>query len=370
MKSYTVAWITFNAFLDTDMYIIKQLLSSYKINWYIIRSGNDKFEYLNELEELHDPSLNIELLECGERLRSPECIKFYYKLLKAIRNDCNDLIYTSMAGAPYFIPILGYMANKKKVIMAIHNVHVPKGGSSYWFFKLYNELTIKIFQNFHTFSKSQYEYLRKIVGKKTVRYIPFILKDYGIATRQRNDSRISFLNFGYMRPYKRIDVLIRAAQTAYEQTKIEFRVILAGKCDDWEKFQRLIKYPNLFDLRLGRVDNSEIPNLFQECDYFVAPYQDIAQSGSSIVAINYEKPIIASRLPAFEEYIVDKVNGYLIRPANEKDLTDTIIEILKNHDTYYPTMKKNVHNIKELHFSTEAITKKYEEYFNDIIKAI
>ena len=42
MKKKHLIWITFNAFIDTDIYVVKELAKYYSINWYIIRSENDK----------------------------------------------------------------------------------------------------------------------------------------------------------------------------------------------------------------------------------------------------------------------------------------------------------------------------------------
>ena len=55
-----IAWITFNAFIDTDLYIVKELTAFYNIDWYIIKSGNDRYEFVDEIETLKsNPSLKI-----------------------------------------------------------------------------------------------------------------------------------------------------------------------------------------------------------------------------------------------------------------------------------------------------------------------
>lgn len=364
-----IAWITFNAFLDTDLYVIKELANYYKIDWYIIRSENDRFEYVDVLEKMKQiKGLTIHLCVCGERLRKLKCVPFYIKLIQKIQQANPQLLFTSMAGAPYFIPILLFAANTNKTIMAIHNVHVPKGGTSYYFFKFYNKLTTSGFRHFLTYSQSQFEALRKIVPQKDVSYVPFVLKDYGEPNIARNSNTITFLNFGNIRPYKRIDVLIEAAQRAYEMTHIKFRVIIAGMCENWDIYQDLIKYEFLFDLRIKRVENCDIANLFNECDYFVAPYQDIAQSGSSVVAINYSKPIIASKLPAFEEYIESGETGYLIAPASVDDLTSVFIKILNSNNSSYDQMVKKLTESRDCKFSTKSIISKYREIFEHVIE--
>ena len=364
-----VAWITFNAFIDTDLYIVRELANLYDIDWYILKSGNDKYEFVDEIKALKTiPSLKISMLQCGERLRSLSCISFYKKLLESISKSQPDIIYTSLAGAPYFIPILAKIKNRDRVILAIHNVHVPKGGSAYWFFKLYNSLAVRFFRYYQTFSYDQYQLLKSLVPHKKVFYAPFILKDYGSAKNIRTDKRITFLNFGNIRPYKRIDILIEAIQRVYEKTNIATRVILAGRCDDWESYEKLIRYPELFDLRIHRIDNDDIPDLFSEADYFVAPYQDIAQSGSSVVAVNYGIPLIASRLPAFEEYVEDKVTGRLIEPANMDSLESVIYDIVESNNAGYDEMVDHLIHKREKLFSTESVVKRYREFIDEIIE--
>jgi len=364
MKKKKLIWITFNAFLDTDIYVVKELAKYYSIKWYIIRSENDKFEYLDSINEIKKTQdIEIELKVCGKRLRSFKSLFCYLKLLK---REKESVIFTSMAGAPYFIPVLALKVNPQKTIIAIHNVHVPKGGSNYYFFKLYNKLTISKFHNFVTYSKSQYQDLCEITNnKKNVLYVPFILKDYGKATNKRNNKEITFLNFGNIREYKRIDILIEASQKVYEETKKKFKVIIAGKCDNWEKYQKLIKYNFLFDLRIKRIENEDIPNLFNETDFFVAPYQDIAQSGSSIVALNYSKPTIASKLKAFEEYIIDNKTGYLIKPADVDSLANIMKKIINSNLKDYDKMVKELEKNRDLIFSTKAITETYRRYIDE-----
>lgn len=369
MDKKVIVWITFNAFMDTDLYVVRELARLYRIEWHIIRSKNDKFDYLNELQKLKEKeNLSIQLHICGKRLRNLSCAVYFSKLLNEIKQTEACILYTSMAGAPFFIPVLAAKANLKHTILAIHNVHVPKGGTAYWFFKFYNTFSVLRFKNFQTFSLSQYKELKRIAPGKNILYAPFILKDYGLPKKERIDKTITFLNFGNIRPYKRIDVLIKAAQIAYERTGKIIKVIIAGKCDEWGKYQQLIKYGFLFDIRLGRVNNEDVADLFNEADYFVAPYQDIAQSGSSIVAINYDKPIIASRLPAFEEYIKDKVTGFLINPADVEDLTNTMVSVIESHESNYGELIENLKFYRNQNFTTSEIVQKYARFFDEISK--
>ena len=194
--------------------------------------------------------------------------------------------------------------------------------------------------------------------------------DYGEIDKsvKENKDVITFLNFGIIRDYKRIDVLINAAQRAYETTGKMFKVIIAGSCNDWEKYQNKIKYQELFELIIKRIDDNDVAKIFERSDYFVLPYQDIAQSGSAIIAINYDMPIIASKLPAFEEYIKDKKTGFLINPADVEDLTKTMIYILNNHFKIYNKLVNNVNEFKLNNLTDEKVAEKYINNFNIVLK--
>lgn len=363
-----ISWITADYFLDTDVYVLEELVKHYDLDWYIIHQENNAYEYTDRIKVIKNSS-NVHYIEISRHASDPRNLNAFLKLIKKIKRGKSKLVYTCLSFAPYLLPLLSIGFSKDKIILGIHNVHVPSGGTHYTMNKLYNRFAIKTFKHFQTFSKSQYDLLSaEVQGKeKEVKEIPFMLKDYGKATIQRVDERLTFLSFGNIRDYKCIDVLIKAAQAAYEETNIRFKVIIAGACSDWDKYQELIKYPELFDLRIHRVEDAEIPNLFVQADYFVVPYKDIAQSGSTIVAINYDVPVIASRFPAFEEFVIDNQTGFLIKPADEQELKETIIRLLRAKPDEHKRLKGNVHELRSNTFSSEAIIGSYRRYIDDII---
>lgn len=364
----TIAWVTPSYFLDTDLYIMRYLPDYFKIRWYLTKFEGQKFDNESIIEEISRNN-NIEVIKYNFSgnfygLKHFQQLKDFQK---AIRENA-DLVYQP-SGFIYTLPLMMWFGNRDKWVVPIHNVKTPKGARLYWLSKLYNDITISYYKHFATFSNSQYTLLReKKMGKCDVLPASFMLKDYGQATKERSNKMITFMNFGNIIEYKRIDVLIEAAQLAYEKTNIKFRVIIAGGCKKWERYESLIKYPDLFDLRISRVEDSEIPNLFEECDYFVAPYQDIAQSGSVIVAINYNKPIIASRIEAFEDFVDNGVNGFLIQPASVNDLKEKIVYILHNHHSIYSSLQNNQREMINCKFKDEIIVKRYVDYFNSLFK--
>ena len=364
-----IAWISIPAFICTDRFIIPEVAKHYIIDYYILSKFNEKIDFLDSIrEEVKNKQYNIEVVNINLRNSDLRIIREYMRVIKRIKEKRYDLVYSILFGNPYYMILLRMIIGNQNVLIGVHNVHVPKGGTKYIPSKIYNWFTIKSFRFFQTFSNSQKKELQKVAHKKYCSNVNFVLMDYGRPTIQKTGKEIVFLTFGYIRKYKRIDVLIKAAQIVYEKTDIPFKVIIAGNCDNWETYEQMIKNPKLFDLRIRRIDETEVPNLFAEADYFVAPYQDIAQSGSAIIALNYDLPIIASKLDAFEDYVQEGKTGFIIEPASLEQLVEKMTYIVQNHEVIGPILKKNVAQCKYKQFSREGVAKLYCNNFEMVMK--
>ncbi len=361
-----IAWITPSYFVETDIYIIPLLLKNFHIDWYIFVTNNETLQYQELIEQLKRcENLTISIEYINGRQRSISTLNRLHRLLKDIKSTQPDIVYTAMSGYPYFTPLVYLILGKQKTVIAAHNVTTPQGVKNYRLAQLYAHFTLSAFKNFHTFSQNQYKILNEKYKRKNVFHAPFILKDYGKSHAQPG-KLITFLSFGYIRNYKRIDVLIQAAESVHAELNIPFKVKIAGKCDDWSKYQSLIRTPELFDLQIRSIANEEIPQLFGESHYFVTPYQDIAQSGSLIVGINYEKPIISSDLDSFREYIHDGENGFLMQPASVEDLARIMKHLIINHDNIYNDLKDGMSKTKA-EFDADNTANKYTQFFNQYV---
>ena len=363
-----ITWVTPDYFIETDLYVVPDLAKTFNIHW-IIEHGCDREKipfYSDLLRASKVENLSIEYIQRPKvHPLSPRFWTFYWRLISKINTYRPDAIYSAILGIPY-IPFCVLRIPRKKIVFAAHNVTTPKGVKHYTLTRLYMGLAWNWFRNFQNFSKSQYNLLRTKYRNKNNFYAPFVLKDYGTPTNKENDV-ITFLSYGRIRGYKRIEVLIEAAQKVKEQCDIPFKVLIAGECSEWDKYQALIKYPEIFDLRIKNVENEDVPNLFGESHYTVLPYQDIAQSGALFVCINYSKPSILSSLPAFTEYLTDGVDGLFIRPANVDDLAEKMLYVIKNHDELYPNLVKNLNENKSQNFDKSVIVEKYKKYFDSLI---
>ncbi len=363
----TIVWITPEYFIETDFYVVPELAKYYKIIW-LIEHGNvqERIPFYDDLKKIKENNLSIEyVMRPAVHPLSMKMAAFYWKLVSKIKTYKSDVVYSAILGIQY-IPFMFLRIPRRKVVFAAHNVTTPKGVKQYALTKLFMGTTLRLFKNFQNFSKSQYDVLRSQYKNKNNFYAPFVLKDYGTPNVSPGET-IFFLSYGRIRGYKCIDVLIDAAQKVKETCSIPFKVIIAGECSEWDMYQKRIKYPDIFDLRIKNVDNADVPNLFGESHYTVLPYQDIAQSGALFVCINYSKPSILSALPAFEEYIEDGYDGLFIRPANVDDLTEKMRYVIENHNVLYPKLVANLNIMKTENFDKDSIIKRYKDYFESLI---
>jgi glycosyltransferase involved in cell wall biosynthesis len=371
MKKYNksknkIAWITSAGLVETDIHVVPDLMQRFDIDWYVIKDTCESLDYENELSKFSGSRSGLKIIKLEGKRFGVKRIQYYRTFVRKLAEY--DLIYTVIFGIPYYVPLLKFGIKDKKVIVAVHNVNLLKGITHPIAKRVYQKMVFKFFGFFDTFSKSQCELLKKIETNKKVFYTPFMLKDYGVAKKDRTDNRVTFLCYGNIKEYKRHDLVIHAAQALYEKGITGFKVLIAGEGAYWETCKADIKYSELFDLRIARVRNEEVADLFNETDYLVMPYQDIAQSGAAIVGVNYGVPIIASDLDAFREYIVDGENGYLIAPTDAHALEDAMEKCITGHIQNYDKMHDNMIRVRNNEFSKENVIRAYSEMIDSVLK--
>ena len=125
------------------------------------------------------------------------------------------------------------------------------------------------------------------------------------------------LFFGHVRPFKGLDLALRAVA----QMKEPMLLLVAGEVW-WEQeaeYRRLVEELNVADrvrLEFRFIPDSEIATYFAACDVVLTPYRREAQSGVAMTAFHFGRPVIATAVGGVPEIIHDGVNGLLIPPEN------------------------------------------------------
>lgn len=369
----TISWITADYFLDVDLPIIANLKSEFKIYWQIIISKKSSIDYENYVKMLIPDvgdKLRIEYVYEKYRHRDLRLLFSTYKVVHKAKTHEPDLYYISGFMTPWGLPIFKLFLPAKKVVMACHNVSTPKGATTSRVARWNMSFVLRSFQNLQVFSKSQHAVLDGRCSGKNVLEAPLALKDYGMATVQREEEDtaiVRFLNFGIIRDYKRVDLLIDAGNLLYKRGYRNFRILIAGSSNEWEsRYAPMIKHPELFELQIRRIPNEEVANLFAVSDYFVMPYQDIAQSGAITVAFQYNVPTIVSDIPPFREFVENGKTGLFFKSENAEDLADKMQYVIDNHPQLNIELRNNQIEYVRKELSIESIIAKYKAYFNKL----
>lgn len=359
----SISWLTPTSFIDVDIQIVPELAKTFRIEWTIV--GRVEPAIYSKLEFLTTESLKVSFWQINSKWYLPKYYFEYRKLFRQLTDRGTDIIYIDMAPQLYAFAAAKAILPRERTVFATHNVKTPKGARLERLARHYMYRLLHTFDNFQVFSKNQLEYLNGLVKGKNVLYAPLALKEYGAMDKRTLDAdKVNFLSFGHIRRYKRIDLLIDAAQQLYEETGKDFLVTIAGKCPSWSDYEKHIRYPKLFDLRIGFVNDSEVAGLFANADYLVLPYQDLAQSGAITVAFNYGVPVISSDILQFREFVEEGCNGFLFQSENVDSLKKVMLKALRLSTSEYADLKKSTAVYVSENYSLRSITERYIEYFN------
>ena len=367
-----ISWVTPSYFVDVDLPILVELQNQYKIDWQVVVIGKvskDLKEYIN-MTLSDNTNIRLHYIEILYKVWDLRIIPIYYKIIKKAKEFSPDFYYTSLQGWPYGAFLFKLFMPLSKTVAACHNVSTPKGANRESWAKVFTDLHLRTFKNIQVFSDSQKEILNSKYSHKNVLLAPLAIKDYGTPTvpiKIFDKNNISFLFFGIIKDYKRVDLLINAAQSLYEEGYNNFSVTVAGSCDNWaETYAPLIKYPHLFKTRIERIPNSDVANLFAQSDYFVMPYQDIAQSGAITVAYRYNLPIISSNLPQFKGFSENNITGYLFESENMESLKTMMKRVIEGGKQEHDNLQKSMSVFVNENFSINSIANKYIAYFDQL----
>jgi glycosyltransferase involved in cell wall biosynthesis len=135
------------------------------------------------------------------------------------------------------------------------------------------------------------------------------------------------LFFGIVRPYKGLDVLLRALAEASPAVALT----VAGEIwDGRDDLLRLIADLGLSErvtLAGGYVPAGDIPGLFATADALVLPYRSATASQNPLLAFQYGVPVIATRAGSIAATVTDGVNGLLCAPGDAADLARAISQL-------------------------------------------
>ena len=167
------------------------------------------------------------------------------------------------------------------------------------------------------------------------------------------------LFFGLVRPYKGLDLLIRALNSL-DLADLQVKPLIAGEFyDDKSRYTDLIKenHKSSYTIIDQFVTDKELAEIFTISDLLVLPYRTASQSGILANAIQFQLPSIVSNQPGLTEHIEDGITGYIFESGNIEALKEAIQAFIRSGNS--ETIRENLLYLKgELsweHFTEELL---------------
>lgn len=258
----------------------------------------------------------------------------YFKTARAIERFAPDLLVMKF-WMPFFAPALGTVAGRlrkqgTRVISVLDNLipHERRPGdlALIRYFLRRNDGFVAMSKTVERDLK-QFEPNARYVLKPHPIYDHFGEAISAIEAREKlglpRDKRL-VLFFGFIRDYKGLDTLIRAAAHLSD----EYCVVIAGEMyGDFAKYERMIDEANVRSrckLFIRYIDDTEVPAFFSAAEVCVLPYKSATQSGIVQIAFNFNLPVIATDVGGLTEMVEDKVTGLILRSQEPQALASLI----------------------------------------------
>lgn len=356
-----IYYITSDSWWDTDICIIPILLDVYNINVFVTSppcgvkhpckeiDGCDIF-IENKLKQrnLHPISWLLSL---------KRIMPFYIKCKKD-----RGLIYYVFGSNIIINILLLATSSSSNTVICFHNYieHVDKRKSIIGFLK---KMFIKRFNKFHFQSEQQQNlFLKDYPFKKSFSTV-MPLKVYGQPQNKiviKKKGKMTFLFFGFIREYKRLDLFIEAANEIGKDAHF----VIAGFCKEWDIYQKYIKNKACFSFYITFIDNDMIADLFFQSDFLVLPYDDATQSGPLLIAYEYKLPSIVSDQEYFKSMVMDEYNGYIFKTGDSNSLTNVMRRCLNLSQEDLYLLRLNQEKRTDLYIKKNNVAKAFQIFIN------
>ena len=116
----------------------------------------------------------------------------------------------------------------------------------------------------------------------------------------RSDFRLRLLQFGKIRAYKGVDVLLTALAKLEPQDRARLHVRIVGRpyidTGPLREFVHEHGLETTVEFRFDFVDEGEISGMFANSDAALFPYREIDASGVAMTAVAHGIPVLASAI--------------------------------------------------------------------------
>jgi glycosyltransferase involved in cell wall biosynthesis len=230
----------------------------------------------------------------------------------------------------FLAPCLGWIARALRragvpVVAVVHNVadHEAAGWK-----RAASVFQLRQASGYVTHNEQLRRQLIELVGPTRVRVHPHPIFSHfpepeGPAIRR---APLELLFFGLIRPYKGLDIALRAAA---KMRRRDFKLSIVGEFwDGRRQAEALIATLGLaeqVDLVPRYVSDREAATCFARADAVILPYRSVSGSGVIPLAYRYGKPVVVSDLAGLTEMVSPGSTGWIV-PVDDPDALAQLLD--------------------------------------------
>jgi glycosyltransferase involved in cell wall biosynthesis len=262
-----------------------------------------------------------------------------------LRGEVVHAQWWSYALAPVYVVVLGLARLRgKRVLLTVHNVSPHEGGLVRRFL---NRAVFRLGHHYVVHSTQNRDELTRISARSEDRIDVLPHGTLGVPraglSREEARARLGLpdtpgarvlLAFGHIRPYKGVDVLLRAfADVAREDPDVTL-VIAGNPWGSFDRYARLIEELGLggrVRTYLDFIATDNVEAFFEAADVVVLPYTDFqSQSGVGALALHFGRPLVVTNVGGLAELVRDP--ACIVPPRHTAALASALARMLADHD--------------------------------------
>ncbi|MEV3924057.1 glycosyltransferase family 4 protein [Actinomadura coerulea] len=226
--------------------------------------------------------------------------------------DLVVLVVLSTVQVPSYLGILAGLRGRTPVVALCHNV-LPHERKPYDE-PLMRRLLRKV-DGVLVHTEAQADVARGLTRRPVrVAEMAAHLPAAGAAAPGDGKVRRRLLFFGIVRPYKGLDVLLRALAEGPDDVALTVAGEFWGGLDETRELLRTLDLTSRVELRPGYVPAADVSGLFAAADALVLPYRTATASQNVWMAHEHGLPVIATDVGGFAGQIRDGVDGLVCAP--------------------------------------------------------
>jgi glycosyltransferase involved in cell wall biosynthesis len=256
-----------------------------------------------------------------------------FSLLAAIEAKIVHFQWSPLPAIDFLI--IRFLRRRLPVVLTWHDSH-PYQGDESW---LMRQGFVSLLHSFHAIIVHTRQAQRRAtamgIDPAMIHRIPHgLLGDRGYQisspTRRPRRDRLVFLQFGKIKPYKGVDLLLEALTLVPRDLRNRLDVRIVGKpymdTVGMERYVHANDLAGCVTFRFEFVSEAEEERLFAEADAILLPYKEIDASGVMMSAIARGVPVLATAIEGFRELFEDEGGARLVPPADATALSGAIAE--------------------------------------------